>query len=147
MKTNNKKANRGFSLVELMVAVMIIGALAAIAMPQYDSYVARGRIAEGISVLSELQLRQEQYYQDNRAYVNGMTPRVAGQYWGGTCTTANTNQTFICTATPTATSGVGYIFTVDQSGAKTTTATSPAIAGWTVPSPATCWVKSKAGTC
>ena len=56
MKTNNKKASRGFSLVELMVVVMIIGALAAIAMPQYDSYVARGRIAEGISLLSELQL-------------------------------------------------------------------------------------------
>ena len=150
MKTNNKKASHGFSLVELMVVVMIIGALAAIAMPQYDSYVARGRLAEGMSLLSELQLRQEQYYQDNRAYVNGMAPRVAGQYWGGTCTTSATttpNQLFTCTATPTATSGLGYVFTVDQSGAKTTAATSTPIAGWTVPSPATCWVKAKAGTC
>jgi type IV pilus assembly protein PilE len=144
---SRKTTSRGFSLVELMVVVLIIGALAAIAMPQYDSYVARGRIAEGLSVLSELQLRQEQVYSDNRAYVNGMAPRVAGQYWGGTCTTANSNQTFTCTATPTATSGIGYVFTVDQSGAKTTAATSPAISGWTLPSPATCWVKAKAGTC
>ena len=147
---SRKTTSRGFSLVELMVVVLIIGALAAIAMPQYDSYVARGRLAEGMSVLSELQLRQEQYYQDNRAYVNGMAPRVAGQYWGGTCTTSATTtptQLFTCTATPTATSGIGYVFTVDQSGAKTTAATSTPIAGWTVPSPATCWVKAKAGTC
>ncbi len=141
------RANRGFTLIEIMVVVLIIGALAAIAIPQYDSYIARGRIAEGISMLSELQVRQEQYYQDNRAYVSGMTPRSPGQYWSGTCTTANSNQTFICTATPTASSGLGYVFTVDQSGAKTTAATSTPVTGWTVPSPATCWVKSKAGTC
>ncbi len=143
----SKKSNRGFTLVELMVVVMIIGALAAIAIPSYDSYVARGRLAEGVSMLSELQLRQEQVYQDNRTYVNGMTPRVTGQYWTGTCATANVNQTFTCTATPTATSGIGYVYTVDQAGAKTTAATSPAVAGWTVPSPATCWVRTKAGTC
>lgn len=146
------RANRGFTLIEIMVVVLIIGALAAIAIPQYDSYIARGRIAEGISMLSELQVRQEQYYQDNRAYVSGMTPRTPGQYWSATCTTSATpagivNQLFTCTATPTASSGLGYVFTVDQSGAKTTAATATPVSGWTVPSPATCWVKAKAGTC
>lgn len=145
MKTS--KSIRGFTLVEILVVVLIIGALAAIAVPQYDSYVARGRLAEGISMLSELQLRQEQAYQDNRAYSNGMTPRVAGQYWNGTCVTANVNQTFTCTVTPTATSGIGYQYTVDQAGTKATIASSPAVAGWTVPSPAACWVRTKAGTC
>jgi type IV pilus assembly protein PilE len=142
-----KQTSRGFTLIEILVVVLIIGALAAIAIPQYDSYIARGRIAEGISMLSELQLRQEQVYQDNRAYSNGMTPRVAGEYWTGTCVTANTNQTFTCTVTPTTSSGIGYVFTVDQAGTKATTATAPAIAGWTVPSPAACWVRTKAGTC
>lgn len=134
-------------MIEILVVVLIIGALAAIAIPQYDSYIARGRIAEGISMLSELQLRQEQVYQDNRAYSNGMTPRATGEYWTGTCVTANTNQTFTCTVTPTTSSGIGYVFTVDQAGTKATTATAPAIAGWTVPSPAACWVRTKAGTC
>jgi type IV pilus assembly protein PilE len=129
MKTS--KSNCGFTLVEILVVVLIIGALAAIAIPQYDSYVARGRLAEGISMLSELQLRQEQVYQDNRAYTNGMSPRVAGQYWTGTCTTSATpagiaNQLFTCTVTPTATSGIGYQYTVDQAGAKATIASSPA---------------------
>lgn len=141
------RASRGFTLVEILVVVLIIGALAAIAIPQYDSYIARGRLAEGISTISELQLRQEQVYQDNRAYSNGMSPRVAGQYWTGTCVTANTNQTFTCTATPTASSGIGYVYTVNEAGAKTTTATATPVDGWTVPSPATCWVKSKAGSC
>ncbi len=144
---SRKRASRGFTLVELMIVLGIIGLLAAIAIPQYDSYVARGRLAEGISMLSELQLRQEQVYQDNRAYVNGMTPRSTSQYWTGTCVTANVNQTFTCTATPAASSGIGYVYTVDQAGAKTTAATAPALSGWTVPSPATCWVRSKAGSC
>lgn len=142
-----QRANGGFTLVELMVAMAIIGILAAIAIPQYDSYVMRGRIADGISMLSELQVRQEQYYQDNRAYVSGMTPRVASQYWDGTCTTANVNQTYTCTATPKAGSNIGYVFTVDQAGAKTTAATATPVSGWTVPSPATCWVRAKAGSC
>jgi hypothetical protein len=103
-------------------------------------------------MLSELQLRQEQVYQDNRAYTNGMTPARGGEYWTGTCTTSATpagiaNQLFTCTVTPTATSGIGYQYTVDQAGAKATIASSPAVAGWTVPSPAACWVKTKAGTC
>ena len=147
MSRMTRKASKGFTLIELMVVVVIVGALAAIAIPQYDAYVMRGRIAEGISLMAELQVRQEQYYQDNRAYVNGMQPRQSAQYWTATCTTANVNQTFTCTATPSSSSGIGYKFTVDQAGAKTTTATAPAITGWTVPTPATCWVKAKNGSC
>ncbi len=147
-----KNNTQGFTLIELLVVVMIIGILAAFAVPQYDSYVVRGRLAEGISMLSELQLRQEQVYQDNRAYTNGMTPRVAGQYWTGTCTTSATpagiaNQLFTCTVSPTTTSGLGYQYTVDQAGGKNTIASSPAVNGWTVPSPAACWVRIKNGTC
>ncbi len=127
----------GFSLVELMVVMVIMGILAAIAMPQYNEHLLKGKLTEATSLLSDLQLRQEQYYQDNRTYLNGMTPRAAGSYFTSTsCATANSGQTYICTATaPT----LNYTFRVTEAGAKTTTTPT----GTT----ASCWLRGSATSC
>lgn len=131
------RKSRGFSLVELMTVVLIIGVLAAIAMPQYDEYVLKGRLSEGMSLLSELQIRQEQYYQDNRTYMNGMAPRAAGTVFTATsCVTANSGQTYVCTADAP---GISYRYTVTEAGAKTTRKPDT--------STVNCWLKSSTGTC
>jgi len=58
----------GFTLIELMIAVAIVGILAAIAVPNYSEYVKRASRAEAASALLDAANKQEQYFVDNRAY-------------------------------------------------------------------------------
>lgn len=58
----NKLSENGFTLIELMVVVAIIAILAAIAVPQYQDYIARGRIAEGLSMSSAAKLLVSETY-------------------------------------------------------------------------------------
>jgi type IV pilus assembly protein PilE len=61
---------RGFTLIELMVTVMIVGILAAIAYPAYTDYLIRGSRAAAQSHLMELAMAQQQYLADNRTYAD-----------------------------------------------------------------------------
>jgi len=140
---------KGFTLIELMVVVVVIGILAAVAIPSYSDYVVRGKLVEASTFLSSLRVRMEQYYQDNRTYQLpaggcgvGMPLAPTVKYFTLGCV-APTADTYIITATATSTGGVyGFVFNVNQFNAKDTTSVP---AGWTTST--TCWVTKRGGAC
>ncbi len=61
---------KGFSLVELMIVVVILGILGSIAYPSYSQYVQKGYRTEAKSALLDLAARQERHYAQNYTYAN-----------------------------------------------------------------------------
>ena len=68
MKTTVKKS-AGFTLIELMITVAIVGILAAIALPAYNQYIARGKRAEARVALLQAEGWLERFYTENNSYI------------------------------------------------------------------------------
>ncbi len=64
------RAARGFTLIEMMIVVAIVGILAAIAYPSYQQYVLRSNRTEGQALLNEAAAREERYFAQNNSYVS-----------------------------------------------------------------------------
>jgi type IV pilus assembly protein PilE len=149
-KENKMKMRRGFTLIEIMIVVAIVGILVTVAIPAYSSYMVRGKLIDAQSALTSARVALEQYYQDNRTYVSTTTKvspcPAATTYFTYACATATATATepdrFTITASNVANQGMGaansYAYTIDSSNAKATTR----FAGAT--NTAACWI-SKAG--
>ncbi len=74
---HNQRGVQGFSLIELMIAVVIVGILSALAIPVFQSYVYKSRTAEATAFLGEIRQKQEAYRSEFGQYC-----AVSGATWG-----------------------------------------------------------------
>lgn len=134
-----KAIHRGFTLIELMIVVAIVGILASIALPAYNDYVRRAKIQEATTNLAAERVRMEQFFQDNRTYIGGTLKVAATKYWAYALSN-HTAATYTITASPAAGSDMaGYQYTVDHNNTKTSN-----VPGTTN---APCWLDRKGGSC
>ena len=140
------RSNRGFTLIEVMIVVAIIGILAAIALPSYSDYVIRGKIPDAVSGLSDMRVRLEQYYQDNRTYVGACADGTVAPLPATTANFGFTCPTLSATGYRVLAEGVGsmdgFDFDVNQLNQRSSTAVSSK--GWA--GNAACWATKKDGS-
>jgi type IV pilus assembly protein PilE len=149
------RAQRGFTLIELMITVAIVAILAAVALPAYSAYILRANIVDAIKGLGEMRVKMEQYFNDYRTYTdntNGSTDSCQGAGTPAPLPPSTSNFQFSCSGksatgyTVTA-QGIGsmssFKYTINQSN---TQATLTAPSGWAAPCN-THWLLKKSDAC
>lgn len=99
----------GFTLLELMIVVAVIGILAILAMPSFIEQIRKGKRAEAVQAIGDVQLRQERYRADNPSYAN--MDQLTGS---AAATTAYNTALNNYNVTVTGISGTGYTITATR---------------------------------
>jgi len=135
LRIRKVKVSRGITLIELLVVIVVIGLLAAVAIPMYTNYMLRARRADAKTALEQLRAGQEMCRAELGRYANNADARFGGNAlaalrttWGGpeatvgdyNITMAATATTYTLTATPsTSRQTPDGPLTIDQNGVKT----------------------------
>jgi type IV pilus assembly protein PilE len=142
------KLQEGFTLIELMMVIAIVGILTLVALPAYQDYVIRGKLIEATSTLSDARIKMEQSFQDRRTY----DPEDDGTTCPAGIPDSTANFTYTCSGlsttdylvTATGRNGLSaFVYTIDEANTRRTTGLK---AGWgTVPKE--CWITRKGDVC
>lgn len=134
-----KSKSAGFTLIEMMVAVALIGILSAIALPSYQRYIMRGRLTEAFTSLATAQAAAEQYWDDRHTYVDMPAPASTANF---DYAVENPGvSTFRLRATGK-NKTTGFQFTIDQTGARKT----EAVPGSPYQTNNACWIDRPGGS-
>lgn len=109
------RQQRGFTLIELMIVVVVIAVLAAIAVPNYLEQSRKGRRADAVRAVGEFQLAMERWRAENPSYAN-----CSGSGCGsGTYPTAPTSDFYVVPSGGITTSAAAYSITLNPAGKQT----------------------------
>jgi type IV pilus assembly protein PilE len=132
--SNFRRRHHGFSLIELMIAVAIIGILLGIAVPTYREHLRRGAVEEATGALASGRVAVEQFFLDNQSYANVPCP-VGTQHFAVTCASDATTYTITATGADMV---AGFVYTINETDTRTTA--SPWGNG-------NCWIARKGDHC
>ncbi|PTQ67679.1 type IV pilin protein [Pseudomonas sp. GV071] len=126
----NARTMQGYTLVELMLVVTVIGILAAIVYPNYQEYVMRSNRTEGQALLNDAAARQERYFAQNNAYADtsaklGLASDQSPNklYTLSISNVAAGTSAYTLTVTPARTDAKCGNLTINQAGTKGTSVT------------------------
>lgn len=146
----SRKTQCGFTLLELMIVVAIVGILASVAYPSYVAYIQRGKIAEATSTLADMRVKLEQHLQDNVATGTGYSGApicnagvlaAMAKAFAYSCPTLTATQFTVQAQGQPAQGMSGFTFTLNQNNARQTTAF-PGVTGTK-----NCWIQRPGDAC